>query len=56
MDTLEDCAGRHFKPTGRYLQMLYELGEIKAEIKFGGVALQRLPSCVARASSVENAT
>ncbi|MGX5651523.1 hypothetical protein ACWKW4_14820 [Hydrogenophaga borbori] len=34
-DTLVDCAGRHFKNTGRYLQVWGELGEIYAEIKFG---------------------
>jgi len=30
-----DCAERHFKNTGRYLQVWGELGEIYAEIKFG---------------------
>lgn len=29
------CAVRHFKNTGRYLQVWGELGEIYAEIKFG---------------------
>lgn len=29
------CAARHFKNTGRYLQVWGELGEIYAEIKFG---------------------
>ena len=32
---LVDCAERHFKNTGRYLQLWGELGEIYAEIKFG---------------------
>lgn len=32
---LIDCAKRHFKNTGRYLQVWGELGEIYAEIKFG---------------------
>ncbi|MGY1487973.1 hypothetical protein ACW4YW_01050 [Methylobacillus pratensis] len=32
---LVDCAARHFKNTGRYLQVWGELGEIYAEIKFG---------------------
>jgi hypothetical protein len=32
---LIDCAERHFKNTGRYLQVWGELGEIYAEIKFG---------------------
>lgn len=32
---LVDCATRHFKNTGRYLQIWGELGEIYAEIKFG---------------------
>jgi len=32
---LVDCAARHFKNTGRYLQIWGELGEIYAEIKFG---------------------
>lgn len=32
---LVDCAERHFKNTGRYLQIWGELGEIYAEIKFG---------------------
>lgn len=32
---LVDCAQRHFKNTGRYLQVWGELGEIYAEIKFG---------------------
>ncbi len=33
--SLVDCAARHFKNTGRYLQIWGELGEIYAEIKFG---------------------
>ena len=32
---LVDCAERHFRNTGRYLQMWGELGEIYAEVKFG---------------------
>jgi len=32
---LVNCAARHFKNTGRYLQVWGELGEIYAEIKFG---------------------
>jgi hypothetical protein len=32
---LVDCADRHFRNTGRYLQVWGELGEIYAEIKFG---------------------
>lgn len=32
---LVGCAERHFKNTGRYLQVWGELGEIYAEIKFG---------------------
>lgn len=32
---LVDCAERHFRNTGRYLQVWGELGEIYAEIKFG---------------------
>ena len=32
---LVDCAARHFKNTGRYLQIWGELGEIYAEIEFG---------------------
>jgi hypothetical protein len=32
---LIDCAARHFKNTGRYLQVWGELGEIYGEIKFG---------------------
>lgn len=32
---LVDCATRHFKNTGRYLQVWGELGEIYAEIRFG---------------------
>jgi hypothetical protein len=31
---LIDCASRHFKNTGRYLQVWGELGEIYAELKF----------------------
>jgi hypothetical protein len=34
-EDLVDCAGRHFRNTGRYLQVWGELGEIYAEIKFG---------------------
>ena len=34
-EDLVDCAERHFKNTGRYLQVWGELGEIYAEIKFG---------------------
>jgi hypothetical protein len=34
-EDLVDCAKRHFRNTGRYLQMWGELGEIYAEIKFG---------------------
>lgn len=34
-EDLVDCAKRHFKNTGRYLQVWGELGEIYAEIKFG---------------------
>lgn len=34
-EDLVDCAVRHFKNTGRYLQVWGELGEIYAEIKFG---------------------
>jgi hypothetical protein len=33
--SLVDCAERHFRNTGRYLQLWGELGEIYAEIKFG---------------------
>lgn len=32
---LVDCANRHFRNTGRYLQVWGELGEIYADIKFG---------------------
>jgi len=32
---LIDCASRHLKNTGRYLQVWGELGEIYAELKFG---------------------
>jgi hypothetical protein len=32
---LIDCASRHFRNTGRYLQVWGELGEIYAELKFG---------------------
>jgi hypothetical protein len=32
---LVDCASRHFKNTGRYLQVWGELGEIYAELRFG---------------------
>lgn len=34
-EDLVDCAERHLKNTGRYLQVWGELGEIYAEIKFG---------------------
>ena len=34
-EDLVDCAKRHFRNTGRYLQVRGELGEIYAEIKFG---------------------
>lgn len=34
-EVLVDCAERHFKNTGRYLQVWGELGEIYAEIEFG---------------------
>lgn len=34
-EDLVDCAERHFRNTGRYLQMWGELGEIYAEIRFG---------------------
>lgn len=34
-EDLVDCSIRHFKNTGRYLQIWGELGEIYAEIKFG---------------------
>jgi hypothetical protein len=32
---LVDCADRHFRNTGRYLQVWGELGEIYAEVQFG---------------------
>lgn len=35
LEDLVDCAERHFRNTGRYLQIWGELGEIYAEIKFG---------------------
>lgn len=35
LEDLVDCAERHFRNTGRYLQVWGELGEIYAEIKFG---------------------
>ena len=38
VEILEDlvaCAERHFRNTGRYLQVWGELGEIYAEVKFG---------------------
>ena len=35
LEDLVDCAERHFKNTGRYLQVWGELGEIYAEVKFG---------------------
>lgn len=34
-EDLVDCSQRHFRNTGRYLQVWGELGEIYAEIKFG---------------------
>jgi hypothetical protein len=34
-EDLVDCAARHFRNTGRYLQVWGELGEIYAEIRFG---------------------
>ena len=34
-EDLVGCAERHFRNTGRYLQVWGELGEIYAEIKFG---------------------
>lgn len=34
-EDLVDCAVRHFRNTGRYLQVWGELGEIYAEIRFG---------------------
>lgn len=35
LEDLVACAERHFKNTGRYLQVWGELGEIYAEVKFG---------------------
>ena len=35
LEDLVDCAERHFKDTGRYLQVWGELGEIYAEAKSG---------------------
>ena len=35
LEDLVDCAARHFRNTGRYLQVWGELGEIYAEVKFG---------------------
>lgn len=35
LEDLVDCAERHFRNTGRYLQVWGELGEIYAEVKFG---------------------
>jgi len=35
LEDLVDCAKRHFRNTGRYLQVWGELGEIYAEVKFG---------------------
>lgn len=35
LEDLVDCAERHFRNTGRYLQVWGELGEIYGEIKFG---------------------
>lgn len=35
LEDLIDCAKRHFRNTGRYLQVWGELGEIYAEVKFG---------------------
>ena len=34
LEDLVDCAERHFRNTGRYLQVWGELGEIYAEVKF----------------------
>lgn len=35
LEDLVDCAERHFRNTGRYLQVWGELGEIYAEVMFG---------------------
>lgn len=35
LEELVSCAERHFRNTGRYLQVWGELGEIYAEVKFG---------------------
>lgn len=35
LEDLVDCAERHFRNSGRYLQVWGELGEIYAEVKFG---------------------
>jgi hypothetical protein len=35
LEDLVGCAERHFRNTGRYLQVWGELGEIYAEVKFG---------------------
>ena len=35
LEDLVDCAQRHYRNTGRYLQVWGELGEIYGEIKFG---------------------
>lgn len=35
LEDLVDCAERHFRNTGRYLQVWGELGEIFAEVQFG---------------------
>jgi hypothetical protein len=35
LENLVDCAERHFRNTGRYLQVWGELGEIYAEVKLG---------------------
>jgi hypothetical protein len=35
LEDLVDCAERHFRNTGRYLQVWGELGEIYAEVKLG---------------------
>lgn len=35
LEDLVECAERHFRNTGRYLQVWGELGEIYAEVKFG---------------------
>lgn len=35
LESLIECAQRHFENTGRYLQVWGELGEIYAEVRFG---------------------